>query len=61
MRSTATKAQADLGIEETSDHKRQAEIYKEQAALAVEQQLLNDQARLPARKRGGWRNDLKYL
>ena len=57
------KTSKELEAEETStsNDRRHAETFKEQAGPAVEQRLQTQQARVPMRKRGGWRDELKYL
>jgi hypothetical protein len=57
------KTLKELEAEETStgNDRRHAETFKEQAGPAVEQRSQTQQARVPMRKRGGWRDELRYL
>ena len=57
------KTLKELEAEETStsNNRRPAETFTEQAGPAAEQHSQTQQARVPMRKRGGWRDELKYL
>ena len=61
VNATEEKTQEYFEIGETDSDKPPAETFKEQAGPAAEQRSLVQQARVPGRRRGGWRAELKYL
>jgi hypothetical protein len=55
------KTQEYFEIGETDSHKPSSEKFKEQAGPTAEQHLPEQKPRVPGRRRGGWRAELKYL